>query len=132
MIPKQSVMRVARPTDNLQAITEMYEKGLGFKILGGFKDHDGFNGSILGHEQSTYHLEFTSHKGTSVGKAPTQDNLLVFYLPDHFEWQQCCKNMEASGFKSVSSYNPYWEKTGKTYEDIDGYRVVLQNNKWVL
>lgn len=27
----------------------------------------------------------------------------------------------------VVSFYPYWDKQGKTFEDPDGYRVVLQN-----
>ncbi len=26
--------------------------------------------------------------------------------------------------------NPYWDKLGRTFEDPDGYRVVLQNADW--
>jgi len=36
MNPKNAVMRVARPTDNLHAIGKMYVEGLGFEILGEF------------------------------------------------------------------------------------------------
>ena len=38
--------------------------------------------------------------------------------------------MTKSGFKNVQSYNPYWEDNGRTFEDVDGYRVVLQNKEW--
>ena len=130
MIPKHSVMRVARPTDNLEALTQMYVDGLGFQVIGSFKDHGGFNGSILGHPNHSYHLEFTNHSGTIVGNAPTQDNLLVFYLPCRVEWTKNCDAIETAGFERVQSYNPYWESKGKTYKDLDGYRIVLQNEAW--
>ncbi|NAW64279.1 VOC family protein [Photobacterium halotolerans] len=130
MIPKSAKLRVARPTDNLAKITKMYVNGLGFKLLGSFEDHNGFDGSIIGHEVHHYHLEFTHHKGTVVGQAPTQDNLLVFYLPEQNVWAQCCEQMEKAGFAVVPSYNDYWDVVGKTFEDIDGYRVVLQNREW--
>ncbi|MUK48282.1 VOC family protein, partial [Aliivibrio fischeri] len=29
-----------------------------------------------------------------------------------------------------SSYNKYLDIVGKTFEDIDGYRIVLQNKEW--
>jgi hypothetical protein len=74
-----TVLRVARPTDHLAAIAEMYATGLGFTVLAQFEDHDGFDGIILGHPQSPYHLEFTTQRGHHVSKAPTQDHLLVFY-----------------------------------------------------
>ncbi|HEX9392205.1 MAG TPA: VOC family protein [Usitatibacteraceae bacterium] len=124
------VMRVARPSDNLAAIAEMYRRGLGFEILGHFADHDGFDGMILGHPAQPYHLEFTALHGHFVGRSPSQDNLLVFYLPDRVEWERCCAQMLAAGFRQLASYNPYWDKQGRTFEDLDGYRVVLQHAAW--
>ena len=38
--------------------------------------------------------------------------------------------MLAAGFRPVSSYDPYWDVHGRTFEDVDGYRVVLQNAAW--
>jgi hypothetical protein len=130
MIKPEVVMRVARPTDNLNQISQMYQQGLGFTVLGHFADHEGFDGVILGHSQHPYHLEFTHHRGTTVGLAPTSDNLLVFYIPDADEWQTACAALELAGFKLVTSYNPYWDRFGKTFEDVDNYRVVLQNRAW--
>lgn len=127
VLPQGSTIRIARPTDNLQEIAEQYSTGLGFKVLGSFEDHDGFNGIMIGHDLQPYHLEFTHHIGTEVGRAPTQDNLLVFYIPDSDQWAATCASMSSAGFKEVVSYNPYWDRIGKTFEDLDGYRVVLQN-----
>jgi hypothetical protein len=75
-------MRVARPTDNLAEIGEMYSKGLGFTMLAQFIDHESFDGVILGHPQQPYHIEFTAQRGHQVGKAPTKDHLLVFYIQE--------------------------------------------------
>ena len=130
MITKETIIRIARPTDNLDAISQMYVDGLGFKLLSSFEDHNGFDGTIIGHPQHLYHLEFTHHRGTSVGRAPTQDNLLVFYIPEPDKWQDACQQMANAGFIEVSSYNPYWDVAGKTFADLDGYRVVLQNRSW--
>ena len=125
-----AVMRVARPTDNLAAIAAMYSKGLGFAVLSEFVDHQGFDGVILGHPGQPYHIELTTHRGHEVGKAPTQDHLLVFYIPDKHEWENACTQMSAAGFRAAPSYNPYWDLHGRTFEDLDGYRVVLQNEAW--
>ncbi len=132
MIPKSAKLRVARPTDNLAAVSKMYVDGLGFELLGTFEGHNGFDGAIIGHAQHSYHLEFTHHKGTTVGKAPTKDNLLVFYFSDPSVWEACCKQMVSAGFVQVEAYNNYWDVVGKTFEDIDGYRVVLQNRDWTV
>jgi hypothetical protein len=105
----------------------MYRAGLGLTVLGEFRDHDGFDGIILGRPADSYQLEFTHHHGHRVGGAPTQDNLLVFYYPAATEWTSACTCMTAAGFRQVPSYNPYWDISGQTFEDPDGYRVVLQN-----
>jgi hypothetical protein len=125
-----AVMRIARPTDRLKDIVKMYAAGLDFDILAEFYDHDGFDGVVLGQEKVPYHLEFTTHRGHRVRSAPTQDNLIVFYIPDSAEWDRSCARMERVGFKAVTSYNPYWDARGKTFEDLDRYRVVLQNTEW--
>jgi len=80
------VLRVARPTDNLEALLRFYQRGLGLELLFRFEDHDGFDGVILGREGAPYHLEFTHARGHVAGRAPTPDNLLVFYLPDPDGW----------------------------------------------
>lgn len=128
MIPSTAVLRIARPTDQLEPLARMYIDGLGFERLGEFRDHAGFDGIIVGHPHQPYHLEFTHHGGSLAGRAPSEDHLLVFYLPGNATWQACCDRMLAAGFRPVPAFNPYWDEVGKTFEDIDGYRVVLQNS----
>ena len=123
-------LRVARPTDDLAAVVKFYRDGLGFELLYEFKDHDGFDGVMLGRKGAAYHLEFTRKAGHNAGRAPTQDNLLVFYLPDEAEWKAAVTRLEKAGHKPVRAFNPYWDKKGTTFEDPDGYRVVLQNARW--
>ena len=123
-------MRVARPTDRLDEVVRFYVVGLGLEKLGSFEDHEGFDGVMVGTPGALYHLEFTHQRGHAVGNAPTAENLLVFYLPDQDEWTSALDRMEAAGYKSVPSLNPYWDLNGRTFEDPDGYRVVLQNAAW--
>ncbi len=123
-------LRVARPSDDLVAVTKFYRDGLGFEILSEFKDHDGFDGVMLGHEGVAYHLEFTQKRGHKAGRAATEDNLLVFYLPISAAWKRVVARLEELGYRPVKAFNPYWDKKGKTFEDPDGYRVVLQNDAW--
>ena len=127
---RDAVMRVARPTDNLEAISRMYSDGLGFEVLGKFVDHRGFDGVILGHRSAPYHLEFTCRRGHRAGRAPTHDHLLAFYIPERDDWEQRCARLIAASFRQVPSWNPYWDDDGRTFEDVDGYRVVLQNAAW--
>ncbi len=123
-------LRVARPTDNLEEVARIYRDGLGLELLGEFTDHDGFDGVMLGHPEAGYHLEFTRKIGHTAGRAPTEDNLLVFYIPHNDDWAAACSRAEAAGFRPVRSFNPYWDRNGKTFEDPDGYRVVLQCAAW--
>lgn len=126
----QAHLRVARPSDNFPSVLEFYRDGLGFEILGEFQDHDGFDGMMLGSRGAAYHLEFTRQRGHEAGRAATEDNLLVFYLPDAAEWRQAVTRLEGLGYEPVKAFNPYWDRAGSTFEDPDGYRVVLQNAGW--
>jgi catechol 2,3-dioxygenase-like lactoylglutathione lyase family enzyme len=123
-------LRVARPTDHLDEVVRFYTQGLGLEVLGSFQDHEGFDGVILGSPGEPYHLEFTRKRGHRAGRAPTQDNLLVLYLPDSARWQDAVERMKAAGHEPVPAFNPYWDRSGRTFEDPDGYRVVLQNASW--
>lgn len=123
-------IRIARPTDHLDEVVTFYRDGLGFEVLGSFEDHDGFDGVMLGPPDEQVHFEFTRQRGHSVGRAPTQDHLITFYLPDRDSWQEAVTRLRAQGYEPVLSYNPYWDQQGLTFEDPDGYRVVLQNAQW--
>lgn len=125
-----TTLRVARPTDNIEAVTKFYRDGLGLEELFRFADHDGFDGVILGLPGGSYHLEFTHAHGHRVGRAPSADHLLVFYLPDEWQWRAAVARLQESGHFPVPPFNPYWEGAGLTFEDPDGYRVVLQREHW--
>ena len=128
----QAHLRVARATDDLTPLVRFYRDGLGLEVLGEFQAHDqnGFDGVMLGSPGAAYHLEFTHKAGHPVGRAPTAENLLVFYLPDKAQWQSAVQRLEQTGYQPVESLNPYWDRRGRTFEDPDGYRVVLQNARW--
>jgi catechol 2,3-dioxygenase-like lactoylglutathione lyase family enzyme len=123
-------LRVVRPTDDLAAVVRFYRDGLGLDVFYEFKDHDGFDGVMLGMKGAGYHLAFTRKAGHRVGKAPTEDNLLVFFLPDRAEWLQAIDRLAQHGYEPVPAFNPYWDRQGKTFADPDGYRVVIQNAAW--
>ena len=127
---KHATLRIARPTDHLDHLVAQYQEGLGLERLGGFEGHDGYDGVMLGYPGLPWHLEFTSNGDHKVGRAPTEDNLLVFYIEDSAELQSACERMVRSTFTSVPSLNSYWDKVGLTFEDFDGYRVVLVHGTW--
>jgi len=82
-----TTLRVARPTNDLDAVVRFYGDGLGLSELYRFENHDGFDGVMLGRPGEAYHFEFTRAHGHDAGKAPTEDNLIVFYFPDRGDWE---------------------------------------------
>ena len=49
---------------------------------------------------------------------------------DRIQAQRIESQQENAGHEPVKPFNPYWDKNGRTFEDPDGYRVVLQNAEW--
>ncbi len=123
-------VRIARPVGDLRRAREMYCRGLGLRVLGSFEDHAGFDGVMLGLEEGNVHFELTRCASHPVAPSPSPEDLAVFYLPSPEEWRLACARMIAAGFREVRSFNPYWERCGRTFEDLDGYRTVLQNAEW--
>lgn len=123
-------LRVARATNDIEAVVRFYRDGLGLAELGSFRDHDGFDGVMLGPDNQQYHLEFTRQRDHPVAGAPTRENLLVFYLPEATAHAAAAERMRAHGYEPVASQNPYWDRGGTTFEDPDGYRVVLYYGTW--
>jgi catechol 2,3-dioxygenase-like lactoylglutathione lyase family enzyme len=126
------VLRVARPTNDLERLIHFYRDGLGFEVLFRFSGHDGFDGVMLGWKGAPWHLEFTRVQGHTAPRAPSEDHLLVLYLPHHPEWEAAIRRMRDAGYTPVASFNPYWDRNGASFEDPEGYRVVLQNAAWTL
>jgi len=124
MMLEQAIIRIARPTDDIDALLPFYCDGLGFRVLYHFSGHGDLDGVMLGHPGAPYHLEFTRAHGHTAGRAPTQDNLLVFYLPEQNRFDAACLRLRAAGFAPVPAFK------GATFEDPDGYRIVLQNAAW--
>jgi len=123
-------LRIARPVTQLGRSLQMYQRGLGLSVLARFQDHAGFDGAMLGAAGADYHLEFTHCRRVDITPRPTAEDLLVFYVPDEDEWDAACERMQGAGFTLVTPFNPYWGMLGRTFEDPDGYRVVLQRESW--
>jgi catechol 2,3-dioxygenase-like lactoylglutathione lyase family enzyme len=118
-------VRVARPTDRLEEVVRFYCDGLGLPELYRFADHDGYDGVMLGLPRRSYHLEFTRHRDGSPCPAPSLDNLLVFYIPQASHFERLRDRLIALGHEPVAPENPYWLDKSLTFEDPDGWRIVL-------
>lgn len=118
-------VRVARPTDRLADVVAFYRDVVGLDVIGGFDDHDGYTGVMLGLPDGSVHLELTTHVDGSPGEVPSADDLLVLYC-DEAERRQVEQRMVAHGVRPVPSANPYWTAVGAlTLTDPDGRRLVI-------
>ena len=124
-------LRIARPVSDLASSTHMYWRGLGLRVIASFQGHAGFDGVMLGTAGADYHLEFTRHRSHAVQPTPIVEDLAVFYMPAVAEWRAACARMTAAGFQPVAPFNPYWKVHGRTFQDRDGYRLVLQREDWM-
>lgn len=130
MPPNRVALRIARPVSDLEQSVAMYCKGLGLVEIGRFQDHQGFDGVMLGGIGVDYHFEFTRFRSHPVRPSHTPEDLVVFYLPERAEWQRTCDSMLKAGFREVPPFNPYWGQRGRTFEDNDRYRVVVEQAAW--
>ncbi|KAF9430538.1 hypothetical protein BGZ76_000801 [Entomortierella beljakovae] len=135
------IIRFARPTKSLSESLRFYQDALGFNLIASFDDHRGFDGRILSppssdpNKPAPWHLEFTYQRGHEEGEscqAPTKDNLLVFYLKEKSEVELKATRMMEHGYEPVESLNPYWDDCGITFEDSEGWRIVLCWSEWIL
>lgn len=125
-----SSLPIARAMKDLVQITQMYQKGRGFSVLGNFKNHDGYSGVVMGQKGCPYHLEFTGYDNGDFCEQPSEEDLLVFYIPDADQWASQCLQMELAGFLPVRQKNLFWEVRGKTFRDMDGRNIVIENGRW--
>jgi catechol 2,3-dioxygenase-like lactoylglutathione lyase family enzyme len=119
-------LRVARHTERLDALVRFYRDGLGLTELGGFEDHDGYEGVFLEVPGTGAHLELTAG-GVHGGPKPHPESLIVLYLGDDQAVQATAARL---GVGPVEPANPYWAEHGLTFEDPDGFRVVLVPERW--
>lgn len=122
-------VRLARPTAQLDEIIQFYCQGLGFNSLLEFDwDQAGYAGVVLSIPGTDIYLEFVTHqKGFSKDEInpPTEDHLLVFYLEHKSDYEATKHRLVEMGYYPVKAKNQHWDLAGSTFEDPDGWRVVL-------
>jgi catechol 2,3-dioxygenase-like lactoylglutathione lyase family enzyme len=119
-------LRVARHTERLEEVVRFYRDGIGLTEIGGFRGHDGYDGVFLAVPGSGAHLELTAG-GVHGAPAPHPESLLVLYLRDEEAVQTIASRLDGD---PVPPANPYWAEHGVTFEDPDGFRVVLVPERW--
>lgn len=118
-------VRVARPTDQLDAVLAFYCGDLGLPELYRTTAH-GYQVVMVGLPGDKYHLEFTSHVDGSPGRAPTDENLLVLYFATEDQMFDVVSRLGESGHQPVELDNPWWRENGAVaFADPDNWRIVL-------
>ena len=119
-------LRVARHTERLDEAVAVERDGLGLPEIGGFRDHDGYDGVFLAVPGTGAHLELTAGGGHGA-PVPHPESLLVLYLGDDEAVRAAAERL---GVDPLAPANPYWAVHGLTFADPDGFRVVLAGERW--
>jgi catechol 2,3-dioxygenase-like lactoylglutathione lyase family enzyme len=122
----QTQLRVARHTERLAELVRFYRDGLGLTPIGGFRDHNGYDGAFLEVPGTGAHLEFTAGGGHPA-PVPHPESLLVLYLGDERTVREMVDRL---GVDPVIPANPYWAEHATTIADPDGFHVVLVPERW--
>jgi hypothetical protein len=117
-------IRLARHTADLQRLETFYTKVIGLQKLGGFQNHNGYNGIFLGQQNLSWHLEFTSSGDAPVSRFD-DDDLLVFYVNSVIEFDEIRNSILKQNIPAIVPKNPYWQSNGFMIADPDGYKIVF-------
>jgi GNAT superfamily N-acetyltransferase len=122
----ETQLRVARHTERLGELVRFYRDGLGLKPIGGFRDHNGYDGAFLEVPGTGTHLEFTAGGGHPAPVAHPE-SLLVLYLGSERTVREVVDRL---GVDPVTPANPYWAGHATTVADPDGFHIVLVPERW--
>lgn len=120
--------RFARHTNDLERIKSFYITVLGFELLGGFENHNGYDGIFLGKSNENWHLEFTKSNDVVPFNFGDED-ILVFYPNSTLEYEIMLDKIKLHSIEFIVAKNPYWNDNGKMFLDPDGYRIVISHLK---
>jgi GNAT superfamily N-acetyltransferase/catechol 2,3-dioxygenase-like lactoylglutathione lyase family enzyme len=119
-------LRIARNTERLDEVVAFYRDGLGLTEISGFRDHDGNDGVFLEVPGTNTHLEFTTGGGHGA-PSPHPESLVVLYLGNAEAVRIVATYL---GVDPIAPANPYWAEHGMTFQDPDGFQVVLVPERW--
>ncbi|WP_395044361.1 VOC family protein [Flavobacterium sp.] len=124
--------RYARHTNNLENLKSFYTNVLGLELLGGFENHNGYDGVFIGKPDENWHLEFTQ-SNKIVNHTFDEDDVLVFYPNSKLEYELLLEKIHKYSIEFIKAKNPFWNDPevsgGKMFLDPDGYRIVISHLK---
>ena len=122
--PYKMTFRYARHTTDLQKIEKFYTEIVGLEKLGGFENHNNYNGLFLGHKNSNWHLEFTTSTDKPNNKF-NEDDILIFYLNSEIELAKIKNKIRLRNINLEVPKNPYWVENGIMISDPDSFKVIF-------
>jgi catechol 2,3-dioxygenase-like lactoylglutathione lyase family enzyme len=117
-----TAVRVARPARDLTRSARFYADLIGLPRLGGFENHDGYDGVFFALPGGA-ELELTA--GPARPAPSTDEDLLVLYVQTQAEVAAIGARLTAASVTRIPNRNPYWNRSGLTFLDPDGYRIVI-------
>jgi hypothetical protein len=120
--------RFARHTNNLEQIKSFYIDVLGFQLLGGFENHNGYDGIFIGRANENWHLEFTKSDEVVFFNF-NDDDIIVFYPKNKIDFDLIMNKIQSQNIDFIKGKNPYWNEKGKMILDPDGYKIVISDLK---
>lgn len=124
-------LRVARHTNNLKKIENFYVEILGFQRLGGFQNHNNYNGIFVGKSDLDWHFEFTQSE-EKANHIFDEDDVIVLYPKTIPEYNELINRILRNNISTITAINPFWNENGKMFQDPDGYRIVVSPLKAVI
>ena len=121
------ILRVARHTNDLEKIEAFYINILGFERLGGFQDHNNYDGVFIGKPNLSWHFEFTKSNDVA-NHSFDDDDVIVLYPETISEYKDLINHINKT-VAFIKPKNPFWSENGKMFLDPDGYRIVVSDLK---
>ena len=115
-------VRLARPARDLTRSTRFYRDLIGLPRVGGFDNHDGYDGVFFALPGGA-ELELTA--GPAQPAPSTDEDLLVLYVRTWAEVEAIGARLTGAGVTRIQNRNPYWNRFALTFLDPDGYRLLI-------
>ncbi|PXY47250.1 VOC family protein [Flavobacterium hydrophilum] len=122
------ILRVARHTNDLKKIEDFYINILAFERLGGFQNHNNYDGVFIGKPDSDWHFEFTQSE-TEANHKFDEDDIIVLYPDTIKKYNTVLESLLENNIPEITAKNPYWNENGQMFLDPDGYHIVISDLK---
>jgi len=123
-------LRVGRHTNDLEKIENFYVGILGFERLGGFQNHNNYDGVFIGKKGLDWHFEFTQ-SDAKANHTFDEDDIIVLYPKTILDYNELMNKLLSNNISTITPINHFWNENGKMFQDPDGYRIVISHLKAV-